>query len=182
MLPEKAFWSARSPSTMRCATASATTPFSISPRKKATALALHHGVEGFCVGKAALLRPCARADGIPARIGSPTQEPSHHPALRERMGTAFFTRIHRSAAGRKMVNATPPSSRLCRGFRVKAWIRRPADRSSSFRRKTPPHGIPPTAASSDLPVSGNHAGLPEATRAYAGGGATKARRRPAELL
>ena len=47
--------------------------------------------EGFCVGKAALLAACARAVGIPARIG--LADVKNHlttPRLREKMGTDLF--------------------------------------------------------------------------------------------
>ena len=44
--------------------------------------------EGFCIGKAALLAACARADGIPARVGfADVKNHLTTPALRERMGS-----------------------------------------------------------------------------------------------
>ena len=46
---------------------------------------------GFCIGKAALLAACARADGIPARVGfADVKNHLTTPALRERMGTDLF--------------------------------------------------------------------------------------------
>ena len=47
--------------------------------------------EGFCIGKAALLAACARADGIPARVGfADVKNHLTTPALRERMGSDLF--------------------------------------------------------------------------------------------
>lgn len=79
--------------------------------------------EGYCVGKAALLAACARAAGIPARLG--LADVKNHlttPALRERMGTDLFV-YHGYAdlllEGR-WVKATPAFNiELCRKFRVK---------------------------------------------------------------
>jgi transglutaminase-like putative cysteine protease len=79
--------------------------------------------EGFCVGKAALLAACARAGGIPARIGfADVKNHLTTPALRSRMGTDLF--IYHGYAellleGR-WVKATPAFNvELCRRFRVK---------------------------------------------------------------
>ncbi len=79
--------------------------------------------EGFCIGKAALLAACARADGIPARVGfADVKNHLTTPALRERMGTDLFV-YHGYAElllqGR-WVKATPAFNvELCRRFRVK---------------------------------------------------------------
>ena len=80
--------------------------------------------EGFCVGKAALLAACARADGIPARVGfADVRNHLTTPALRARMGTDLFlyhgfTELHLEG---KWVKATPAFNlELCRRFRVKA--------------------------------------------------------------
>lgn len=79
--------------------------------------------EGYCVGKAALLAACARAAGIPARLG--LADVKNHlttPALRERMGTDLFV-YHGYAdlfLGDRWVKATPAFNiELCRKFRVK---------------------------------------------------------------
>lgn len=79
--------------------------------------------EGFCIGKAALLAACARADGIPARIGfADVKNHLTTPALRERMGTDLFV-YHGYAELRlddKWVKATPAFNvELCRRFHVK---------------------------------------------------------------
>lgn len=78
--------------------------------------------EGFCVGKAALLAACARAAGIPARIG--LADVKNHlttPRLREKMGTDLFV-FHGYAEleiDRRWVKATPAFNReLCDKFRV----------------------------------------------------------------
>ena len=79
--------------------------------------------EGFCVGKAALLSACARAEGIPARVGfADVKNHLTTPALRERMGTDLF--IYHGFSElyleRKWVKATPAFNReLCERFRVK---------------------------------------------------------------
>ena len=79
--------------------------------------------EGFCIGKAALLAACARAGGIPARVGfADVKNHLTTPALRERMGTDLFV-YHGYAElmieGR-WVKATPAFNvELCRRFRVK---------------------------------------------------------------
>lgn len=79
--------------------------------------------EGFCVGKAALLAACARADGIPARVGfADVKNHLTTPALRERMGTDLF--IYHGYTelflGEKWVKATPAFNiELCRRFGVK---------------------------------------------------------------
>jgi transglutaminase-like putative cysteine protease len=79
--------------------------------------------EGFCIGKAALLAACARADGIPARVGfADVKNHLTTPALRERMGTDLF--IYHGYTellleGR-WVKATPAFNvELCRRFRVR---------------------------------------------------------------
>jgi transglutaminase-like putative cysteine protease len=79
--------------------------------------------EGFCIGKAALLAACARADGIPARVGfADVKNHLTTPALRERMGTDLFV-YHGFAELQiegKWVKATPAFNiELCRRFRVK---------------------------------------------------------------
>jgi transglutaminase-like putative cysteine protease len=79
--------------------------------------------EGFCVGKAALLAACARADGIPARIGfADVKNHLTTPALRERMGSDLFV-YHgytELLLEGKWVKATPAFNvELCRRFRVK---------------------------------------------------------------
>jgi transglutaminase-like putative cysteine protease len=79
--------------------------------------------EGFCIGKAALLAACARAEGIPARVGfADVKNHLTTPALRERMGTDLFV-YHGYAELRledKWVKATPAFNvELCRRFRVK---------------------------------------------------------------
>ena len=79
--------------------------------------------EGYCVGKAALLAACARAVGIPARLG--LADVKNHlttPALRERMGTDLF--VYHGYTDllleSRWVKATPAFNiELCRKFRVK---------------------------------------------------------------
>lgn len=79
--------------------------------------------EGFCIGKAALLAACARADGIPARVGfADVKNHLTTPALRERMGTDLF--VYHGFAEMllegKWVKATPAFNiELCQRFRVK---------------------------------------------------------------
>lgn len=78
---------------------------------------------GFCVGKSALYAACARAIGIPARIGfADVKNHLTTPRLRERMGSDVF--IYHGYAELllegKWVKATPVFNReLCRRFRVK---------------------------------------------------------------
>ncbi|HUN68204.1 MAG TPA: transglutaminase family protein [Burkholderiales bacterium] len=79
--------------------------------------------EGFCVGKAALLAACARAEGIAARVGfADVKNHLTTPALRERMGTDLFvyhgyTELHLEG---RWVKATPAFNlELCTRFRVK---------------------------------------------------------------
>jgi transglutaminase-like putative cysteine protease len=79
--------------------------------------------EGFCIGKAALLAACARAEGIPARVGfADVKNHLTTPALRERMGTDLF--IYHGYTellleGR-WVKATPAFNvELCRRFGVR---------------------------------------------------------------
>ena len=79
--------------------------------------------EGFCVGKAALLAACARAEGIAARVGfADVKNHLTTPALRERMGTDLFV-YHGYTELRlegRWVKATPAFNlELCRRFRVK---------------------------------------------------------------
>ena len=79
--------------------------------------------EGFCIGKAALLAACARADGIPARVGfADVKNHLTTPALRERMGSDLF--VYHGYAEMliedRWVKATPAFNiELCRRFRVK---------------------------------------------------------------
>jgi len=79
--------------------------------------------EGFCVGKSALLAACARAVGIPARVGfADVKNHLTTPRLRERMGTDLF--IYHGYAelflDGKWVKATPAFNlSLCTKFRVK---------------------------------------------------------------
>jgi transglutaminase-like putative cysteine protease len=79
--------------------------------------------EGFCVGKAALYAACARAGGIPARIGfADVKNHLTTPALRERMGTDLFiyhgyTEVELDG---RWVKATPAFNlALCERFKVK---------------------------------------------------------------
>jgi transglutaminase-like putative cysteine protease len=79
--------------------------------------------EGFCIGKAALYAACARAAGIPARVGfADVKNHLTTPALRERMGSDLFiyhgfTEVELEG---KWVKATPAFNlELCRRFRVK---------------------------------------------------------------
>jgi len=79
--------------------------------------------EGFCIGKAALLAACARADGIQARVGfADVKNHLTTPALRERMGSDLFiyhgfTEFFLEG---KWVKATPAFNvELCRRFKVK---------------------------------------------------------------
>jgi len=79
--------------------------------------------EGFCIGKAALLAACARAEGIPARVGfADVKNHLTTPALRARMGTDLFV-YHGYAElllGSAWVKATPAFNvELCRRFKVK---------------------------------------------------------------
>ena len=79
--------------------------------------------EGFCVGKAALLAACARAEGIAARVGfADVKNHLTTPALRARMGTDLFV-YHGYTELRlegKWVKATPAFNlELCNRFRVK---------------------------------------------------------------
>jgi len=79
--------------------------------------------EGFCVGKAALLAACARAIGIPARVGfADVKNHLTTPALRERMGTDLFVYhgyCELLLEGR-WIKATPAFNlELCRRFHVK---------------------------------------------------------------
>ncbi len=80
--------------------------------------------QGFCIGKAALYAACARAAGIPARVGfADVKNHLTTPALRERMGTDLFvyhgfTEVELEG---RWVKATPAFNlELCRRFRVKA--------------------------------------------------------------
>jgi len=79
--------------------------------------------EGFCIGKAALLAACARADGIPARVGfADVKNHLTTPALRERMGSDLFVYhgFTELLLDGKWVKATPAFNiELCRRFRVK---------------------------------------------------------------
>jgi transglutaminase-like putative cysteine protease len=79
--------------------------------------------EGFCIGKAALLAACARAEGIPARVGfADVKNHLTTPALRERMGSDLFVYhgFTELLLDGKWVKATPAFNiELCRRFRVK---------------------------------------------------------------
>jgi transglutaminase-like putative cysteine protease len=79
--------------------------------------------EGFCVGKAALLSACARAEGIAARVGfADVRNHLTTPALRNRMGTDLFVYHGFSELylERRWVKATPAFNReLCARFRVR---------------------------------------------------------------
>jgi transglutaminase-like putative cysteine protease len=79
--------------------------------------------EGFCIGKAALLAACARADGIPARVGfADVKNHLTTPALRERMGSDLFVYhgFTELFLEEKWVKATPAFNvELCRRFKVK---------------------------------------------------------------
>ncbi len=79
--------------------------------------------EGFCVGKAALLAACARAAGIPARVGfADVKNHLTSPRLAETMGSDLFVYhgyTELLLEGR-WVKATPAFNlALCRRFRVK---------------------------------------------------------------
>ena len=79
--------------------------------------------EGFCVGKAALLAACARADGIAARVGfADVKNHLTTPALRERMGSDLFVYHGYTELflEEKWVKATPAFNvELCWRFKVK---------------------------------------------------------------
>lgn len=79
--------------------------------------------EGFCIGKAALLAACARAVGIPARVGfADVKNHLTTPRLAERMGTDLFVYhgFTELLLEGKWVKATPAFNlELCRKFRVK---------------------------------------------------------------
>ena len=78
---------------------------------------------GFCVGKSALYAACARAIGIPARVGfADVRNHLTTPRLRERMGSDTF--IYHGYAELllegKWVKATPVfNQELCKRFRVR---------------------------------------------------------------
>ncbi len=79
--------------------------------------------EGWCVSKAALLAACARAAGIPARVGfADVKNHLTTPRLAEFMGTDLFV-FHGYAEillEGKWVKATPAFNlKLCERFRVK---------------------------------------------------------------
>lgn len=79
--------------------------------------------EGWCVPKAALLAACARAAGIPARVGfADVKNHLTSPRLTERMGTDLFV-FHgytELLLGGKWLKATPAFNlELCGKFRVK---------------------------------------------------------------
>ena len=79
--------------------------------------------EGWCVPKAALLAACARAAGIPARVGyADVKNHLTTPALTEKMGTDLFV-FHGYAElllEGKWLKATPAFNLgLCTKFRVK---------------------------------------------------------------
>jgi transglutaminase-like putative cysteine protease len=79
--------------------------------------------EGFCVGKAALYAACARAAGIPSRVGfADVKNHLTTPTLRERMGTDLFiyhgyTEVQLDG---RWIKATPAFNlALCERFKVK---------------------------------------------------------------
>jgi transglutaminase-like putative cysteine protease len=79
--------------------------------------------QGFCIGKAALLAACARAAGIPARVGfADVKNHLTSPRLAETMGTDLFvyhgyTELHLEG---RWVKATPAFNlALCTRFRVR---------------------------------------------------------------
>jgi transglutaminase-like putative cysteine protease len=79
--------------------------------------------EGWCVPKAALLAACARAVGIPARVGyADVKNHLTSPALTAKMGTDLFV-FHGYAdlyLDGKWVKATPAFNlAMCKRFRVK---------------------------------------------------------------
>ena len=78
---------------------------------------------GWCIPKAALLAACARASGVPARLGyGDVKNHLTSPALTQRMGTdlfAFHGYTELLLEG-KWVKATPAFNiEMCRKFRVK---------------------------------------------------------------
>jgi transglutaminase-like putative cysteine protease len=80
--------------------------------------------EGFCIGKAALLAACARAVGIPARVGfADVKNHLTTPRLAERMGGSDLFVYHGYTElwlEGQWVKATPAFNlELCRRFRVK---------------------------------------------------------------
>ena len=79
--------------------------------------------QGFCIGKAALLAACARASGIPARVGfADVKNHLTSPRLAETMGSDLFvyhgyTDLYLDG---RWVKATPAFNlELCQRFRVK---------------------------------------------------------------
>ena len=79
--------------------------------------------EGFCIGKAALLAACARAAGIPARVGfADVKNHLTSPRLAELVGGDVYV-YHgytEMQIGGRWVKATPAFNlELCRRFRVK---------------------------------------------------------------
>jgi transglutaminase-like putative cysteine protease len=81
------------------------------------------GSEGFCIGKASLLAACARAEGIPARVGfADVKNHLTTPRLAETMGSDLFvyhgyTDLYLEG---RWVKATPAFNlALCTRFRVK---------------------------------------------------------------
>ena len=80
--------------------------------------------QGFCIGKAALYAACARAAGIPARVGfADVKNHLTTPALLARMGTDLFVYhgFTEVELEERWVKATPAFNlELCRRFRVKA--------------------------------------------------------------
>ena len=79
--------------------------------------------EGFCVGKAALLAACARAEGIPARVGfADVRNHLSTPRLLEYIGSDLFVYHGFSELflDGKWIKATPAFNlALCTKFRVK---------------------------------------------------------------
>ena len=95
--------------------------FTLDEAYRASACIARH--QGWCVPKAALLAACARAVGIPARVGyADVKNHLTTPALTEKMGTDLFV-FHgytELLLEEKWVKATPAFNlALCRKFRVK---------------------------------------------------------------
>ena len=95
--------------------------FTLDDTYRASACLARH--QGWCVPKAALLAACARASGIPARVGyADVKNHLTTPELSEKMGTDLFV-FHGYTdlcIDGQWVKATPAFNiGLCRKFRVK---------------------------------------------------------------
>ena len=95
--------------------------FTLDDAYRASACIARH--QGWCVPKAALLAACARAAGIPARVGyADVKNHLTTPALTEKMGTDLFV-FHgytELLIEDRWVKATPAFNlALCKKFRVK---------------------------------------------------------------